>query len=97
MLNKQQKKKVRLNLYTRQGGRCHYCNKSINFANMTIDHRTPKSKGGTDDPDNLCLACLSCNELKSSQNHYEFTREILKHAERVLKGAAVMEYVRAKA
>jgi 5-methylcytosine-specific restriction endonuclease McrA len=30
----------------------------------TVDHRTPKNKGGTDDPTNLQGACHYCNSRK---------------------------------
>ena len=29
-----------------------------------IDHVIPQKHGGTDDDDNLCLACLECNSYK---------------------------------
>ena len=34
------------------------------YAALTIDHVIPKSKGGTDAPDNLVVACHSCNLYK---------------------------------
>ena len=33
---------------------------------FTVDHIIPLSQGGTDDIDNLCLACFHCNRRKSS-------------------------------
>ncbi len=32
----------------------------------TVDHVKPRSKGGSDDLDNLKLACADCNKLKGS-------------------------------
>jgi 5-methylcytosine-specific restriction endonuclease McrA len=32
---------------------------------VTIDHRIPKSKGGSNDKSNLVLACYGCNSEKS--------------------------------
>lgn len=34
---------------------------------MTKDHRLPKSKGGTDSPDNLQTMCAVCNALKGNR------------------------------
>jgi hypothetical protein len=31
---------------------------------FTVDHIIPESLGGTTTPDNLCLACWSCNLIK---------------------------------
>jgi 5-methylcytosine-specific restriction endonuclease McrA len=34
---------------------------------MTVDHRIPKSKGGSDDLSNLQTMCHSCNHKKGSK------------------------------
>lgn len=34
---------------------------------LTVDHRMPKSKGGTDDEWNLVTACRSCNGTKKDK------------------------------
>jgi hypothetical protein len=36
---------------------------------LELDHIVPKSKGGTDDEENLWLACHSCNLFKGDQTH----------------------------
>lgn len=38
---------------------------------LTIDHLVPQSLGGSDEPDNLALACRRCNERR-----YNFTTGI---------------------
>lgn len=35
----------------------------------TIDHIHPRAHGGSHDPDNLTLACLSCNSKKGAASH----------------------------
>lgn len=51
-------------LYGIQEGQCNGCRWPMPFRNMTIDHIVPRSKGGTDDSDNLQLLCGACNSAK---------------------------------
>ena len=51
-----------LALIERDGYQCATCGTSDN---ITIDHITPLSRGGSDDLDNLQLLCQSCNSKKS--------------------------------
>jgi 5-methylcytosine-specific restriction endonuclease McrA len=37
------------------------------WARPTIDHLTPTSRGGEDDPENLVLGCGSCNHRRSNR------------------------------
>lgn len=46
---------------------CEYCHAPeilFNFP-FEVDHILPQSRGGSDDPDNLALACRACNLFKS--------------------------------
>lgn len=45
---------------------CEYCHSSerLSASHFTIDHVTPKSLGGSDEPENLALACRRCNERR---------------------------------
>lgn len=51
------------------GNRCYYCHCE---GTMTIDHRIPLSKGGTNWPSNLVPACKSCNSSKRDKTEQEF-------------------------
>lgn len=46
--------------------RCSYCQcqEQVVGALFTIDHIIPQALGGSDDLNNLCLACWDCNRLK---------------------------------
>jgi HNH endonuclease len=50
--------------------RCEYCRypEFLSTSPLTIDHINPQSLGGSDDEENLALACRRCNE-----RHYNFT------------------------
>lgn len=41
---------------------CHWCKIPLDAAAGTIDHIVPLSRGGTNGPDNLVLACEPCNQ-----------------------------------
>jgi 5-methylcytosine-specific restriction endonuclease McrA len=68
-----------------EGRWCHYCRDDLNWpweqevfdhTTASIDHVVPRSKGGTDDFDNLVLACPSCNSSKGTRDYDEFCRKI---------------------
>lgn len=46
--------------------RCFYCQRPLERDTATLDHLHPRSKGGTDDPENLVLACRPCNRAKGA-------------------------------
>lgn len=50
-------------------GVCWWCR--INDADG-MDHLTPKSRGGTNDPSNLVPACDRCNNLKGNKTPAEY-------------------------
>ena len=60
--------KLRSYLFKKYNGKCIYCDNK----GEEIEHVIPKSKGGTDSPYNLVIACRKCNELKSTLNLKEF-------------------------
>ena len=58
--------------YQRQQGSCHYCGcaltKAPRFTNSaTVDHVVPLSRGGSNSPDNLVIACMDCNRRKHNK------------------------------
>jgi hypothetical protein len=50
----------------RAGDCCEYCRvaQGDRLSKFQIDHIIPVKHGGSDDIDNLCLACLKCNGFK---------------------------------
>lgn len=51
--------------------RCEYCG-GFCERNFHFDHRLPVSRGGINHPDNLCIACPTCNFSKGSMTDAEF-------------------------
>jgi 5-methylcytosine-specific restriction endonuclease McrA len=54
--------------------RCWYCDVKVGRSGQPMhrDHRIPVSRGGTDDLDNLVIACAKCNLSKSTMTDKEF-------------------------
>lgn len=48
--------------------KCVSCGKWYSKSAITVDHRIPKRKGGTDDVWNLQPMCRSCNSSKRERN-----------------------------
>lgn len=51
--------------------RCAYCKVEITPVNAGLDHKHPRSMGGTDKSNNLHLCCQTCNRAKGSLTHQE--------------------------
>jgi 5-methylcytosine-specific restriction endonuclease McrA len=51
-------------IYRRDGNKCQYCSST---KNLTIDHIIPKSKGGDNSWENMCLSCSTCNTKKGDK------------------------------
>jgi len=44
---------------------CWWCGKSLEGRPYQTDHRVPVSRGGSDNPENIVVACVSCNGVKA--------------------------------
>ena len=53
----------------RAGDTCEYCQlrqENSPLAALQIEHTVPRKHGGSDDSENLALACIDCNLFKGS-------------------------------
>ena len=82
------RKSTRTALYARDGYTCQYCDcavspglqvepgevvPSIEGTKLaTLDHRTPRSMGGTNDRSNLTTACIDCNHAKGERTEADY-------------------------
>lgn len=60
---------------------CIYCLKSVKD-NDSLEHKTPLSRGGTNDINNLAIACMKCNVVKNARTEEEY-RKILERDKNV--------------
>ncbi len=54
-------------IMTRDGHRCQYCAVVLPTAKLTLDHVTPKSRGGLSSWENLVACCYPCNNRKGDR------------------------------
>jgi 5-methylcytosine-specific restriction endonuclease McrA len=57
--------------YARQRGRCFWCRAKVGNT-YHVDHVVPLARGGSDAPENLVVACPSCNLAKHAKSPQEF-------------------------
>jgi 5-methylcytosine-specific restriction endonuclease McrA len=46
---------------------CRYCGRMLTREEATVDHVRPRSKGGSNKPQNFRIACAPCNKDKSDK------------------------------
>ena len=56
-------------IFERDGLRCVYCRSA---EGLTVDHRFPRARGGSNDPQNLVTACRYCNSSKGARTPEEW-------------------------
>lgn len=60
-------KRLRFEIFKRDGFACQYCGAQPPDAVLVVDHITPVAAGGTNDPLNLITACEPCNQGKADK------------------------------
>ena len=68
----------RRGILTRDHHTCCYCGKIKGGFELTLDHVTPKSRGGASDWSNLVAACQPCNHRKSNRTPEEAGMKLLR-------------------
>lgn len=56
---------------------CYLCLKSIEFGQDSLEHKTPLSRNGNNDYNNLSVAHLKCNLKKGKKTEEEFRNYLL--------------------
>lgn len=80
-------KKVRFEVFKRDGFRCCYCGASAEDTDVVleVDHIEPVSKGGTDSIDNLVTSCFGCNRGKTATPLSDIPQTLVMKIEEVKK------------
>src|SRR5690606_37713498 len=61
---------LRAQVFAKKGASCFYCGSEASH----VDHKTPLSRSGTNDIENLVPCCVSCNIAKGSMTAQEFMK-----------------------
>ena len=69
--------KQRLRIFMRDKMRCQYCGVRGSAFELTLDHIMPRSRGGSSSPENLCAACIACNQRKGDRTPDEARMPLL--------------------
>lgn len=69
---------TRRNLYARDSYRCQYCGERFRGEELTLDHVTPRARGGKNAWENLVTACKKCNHRKADRTPEEAAMPLLR-------------------
>lgn len=62
--------------YVAQNGKCWWCDQELN-GSFDVDHLVPLSRGGSDAPENIVIACQYCNRSKGGKLPHEWNGRLL--------------------
>jgi 5-methylcytosine-specific restriction endonuclease McrA len=87
----------RRNVLARDENRCQYCGKRLPASQLSIDHVTPKSRGGKSTWTNVVAACNPCNTRKGGRLPWEAAMPLRKAPSVPRRNPALADKVQSKA
>ena len=69
----------RRSVLARDEHRCQYCGRHFPTHQLSLDHVTPRSRGGTTTWENVVCACLACNVNKGGRTPKEARMKLMRH------------------
>jgi 5-methylcytosine-specific restriction endonuclease McrA len=64
--------RAELNFTFRSEPRCPYCRRNMSVADVSLDHKTPLSRGGLASMGNTQFVCMGCNKSKGNMDDAEY-------------------------
>ena len=84
-------KDKRMAIYLRDGMACAYCGSGLeDGAQLTLDHLTPRSHGGTHAETNLVTCCQKCNSVRGDRDLGEFVKATAAYINHGVTAEAIM-------
>jgi 5-methylcytosine-specific restriction endonuclease McrA len=68
----------RRNLFARDGHQCQYCGRVYVGSQLSMDHVTPRSRGGETTWENVVCCCVRCNTRKGGRTPQEAHMKLLR-------------------
>jgi len=68
----------RRNIFARDGHCCQYCGRRFHAEKLSLDHVTPRCRGGRTTWENIVVACLPCNVRKGGRTPREANMRLLR-------------------
>jgi hypothetical protein len=81
----------RRNIYFRDGNICQYCGKKFPTSELSIDHVTPRSRGGKNTWTNLVCACTWCNSRKADKTAAEAGLHLIRQPREIKAPASLIK------
>lgn len=78
-------KKVRFEIFKRDGFTCQYCGAHPPAVILHVDHIHPVAKGGGNEDDNLITSCESCNQGKSDRSLSDIPQSLQEKAALIIE------------
>jgi hypothetical protein len=78
-------KKLRFDVFKRDGFQCRYCGKQPPEIILEVDHIIPRNKNGGDEIENLLTSCFDCNRGKGKEELRILPESCDGRAERILE------------
>lgn len=86
----------RLAIYLRDGLSCAYCGFSVeDGAQLTLDHLTPYSHGGSNKPENLVTCCARCNSSRGNRPVEEFAASVAGYINHGITTKDILDHIAA--
>jgi hypothetical protein len=64
-------------LIERDGALCVWCGRAPWRSDLTAEHIVPRARGGRTSPENLTVACRTCNKRRGTRPVVAFVRSLL--------------------
>jgi len=89
-LPKQKLHLSRRSVLARDGHVCQYCGGRFPAHQLSLDHVTPRSRGGTNTWENVVCACLRCNVRKGGRTPHEARMKLVRRPHKPVRNPILL-------
>ena len=87
------RKEKRLAIYMRDGMACAYCGRTVeDGVQLSLDHITPYSHGGSNSEKNLITCCAHCNSVRQDRPIEKWSQDVAAYMN--ISPADVLNYIK---